>query len=228
MIGGWSLAGRSSARRVGSKVVSGATGLTGLQRHRRSIRQFVKFGIVGGSGVVVNMLVTIAMHKAHGGTANGRAPLFAIPGTPYYARYLHLVWIVAFLVANVWNFQLNRGWTFRSRGHSTWWRQFWPFLAVGSATAVVGLFVITALTHPQSPIYLPDPYFNELAGLRSRFYWAQLITIVVTMPINFLANKLWTFRAVRHHAPRSRSHGSADPLERADGDTAIGAQRGEQ
>jgi len=28
-----------------------------------------------------------------------------------------------------------------------------------------------------------------------------LITIVVTMPINFVANKLWTFRAVRHHPP---------------------------
>ena len=62
-----------------------------MQRHRRSIRQFVKFGIVGGSGVVVNMLVTVAMHKLHGGTVNGRAPLFPLPPTPYYARYLHLV-----------------------------------------------------------------------------------------------------------------------------------------
>ena len=172
-----------------------------MQRHRRSIRQFVKFGIVGGSGVVVNMLVTVAMHKLHGGTVNGRAPLFPLPPTPYHARYLHLVWIVAFLVANVWNFQLNRGWTFRASRHSTWWRQFWPFLVVGSGAALVGLFVITALTHPESPVYLPDPFFHEQAGLRSRFYWAQLITIVVTMPINFVANKLWTFRAVRHHVP---------------------------
>ena len=60
------------------------------------------------------------------------------------------------------------------------------------------LVIIAGLTHPESPIYLPDPYFHEQAGLRSRFYWAQLITIVVTMPINFVVNKLWTFRSVRH------------------------------
>ncbi len=147
------------------------------------------------------MLVTVAMHKLNGGTVNGGTALFPLPPTPYYARYLHLVWIVAFLVANVWNFQLNRGWTFRASRHSTWWRQFWPFLLVGSGAAVVGLFVITALTHPESPVYLPEPFFHEEAGLRSRFYWAQLITIIVTMPINFVVNKLWTFRAVRHHVP---------------------------
>lgn len=179
------------------------SGPTGLQRHRRNIRQFLAFGIVGGSGVLVNMTVTVIMHKLHGGTANGRDPLFQLVPTPYYARYLHLVWIVAFLVANLWNFQLNRRWTFRSSRHSTWWRQFWPFLAVGSGAALAGLFVITALTHPESPVYLPDPYFHEGAGLRSRFYWAQLITIVVTMPINFVVNKLWTFRAVRHRVPES-------------------------
>ncbi|MFZ1288219.1 MAG: GtrA family protein [Candidatus Phosphoribacter sp.] len=163
-------------------------------RHRRGVRQFVKFGLVGGSGVVVNMLVTIAMHKLNGGTVNGRAALFAIPATPYFARYLHLVWIVAFLVANLWNFQLNRRWTFRATGYASWWRQFWPFLLVGSVAAVAGLFIITALTHPESPIYLPEPWFNESAGLRSRVYWAQLLTIVLTMPINFVVNKLWTFR----------------------------------
>ncbi len=144
------------------------------------------------------MVVTVAMHKLNGGTVNGRAPLAPVPFTDYFVRYVHLVWIVAFLVANVWNFQLNRRWTFRATRGSSWWRQFWPFLAVGSAAAATGLVIITGLTHPESPIYLPDPYFHEQAGLRSRFYWAQLITIVVTMPINFVVNKLWTFRSVRH------------------------------
>ncbi len=163
--------------------------------------QFVKFGLVGASGVLVNMAVTVAMHKLNGGTVNAREPLAAIPFTRYSVRYLHLVWIVAFLVANLWNFQINRGWTFRARRQRSWWRQFLPFLAVGSAAAVAGLFIITALTHPESPVHLPDPYFTEQVGLRSRFYWAQLITIVLTMPINFVVNKLWTFRAVRQHVP---------------------------
>ncbi len=166
---------------------------------RRHVRQFVKFGIVGASGVLVNLAVAIVLHKLNGGTVNARRALLPLP-LGYNVRYVHLVWIGSFLVANLWNFQLNRGWTFRARLHGSWWRQFWPFLAVGSVAAFVGIFVITVLTHPESALQLPDPYFTEQVGLRSRYYWAQLITIVLTMPINFIVNKLWTFRAVRHHA----------------------------
>lgn len=167
----------------------------------RNLRQFIRFGIVGGSGVVVNMAVAIVMHKLHGGTQNGNDAMFAIPFSDFNVRYRHLVWMGAFFVANLTNFQLNRTWTFRSAKHSSWWREFWPFLAVGSVAAAAGLFILTAFTHPGSPLYLPDPTFNETKGLHSREYWAQLLTIVVTMPINFVVNKLWTFRAVRHHHP---------------------------
>ena len=119
-------------------------------------------------------------------------------------RYSSLVWIVAFLVANVFNFQLNRSWTFRGTRKAPWFAEFWPFLAVGGAAALVGLFVKIAFTNPTSPLYLPEPWFHENAGLRSREYWSQLFTIVITMPINFLANKLWTFRHVRRkHAVKA-------------------------
>ncbi len=169
------------------------------ERHRRRIAQFAKFAIVGGSGVAVNLLVAIVLHKIHGGTKNASAVLFGVPFTAYNIRFRHLVWLVAFLVANLWNFQLNRMWTFRAARHGSWWSQFWPFLAVGSGAAFAGIFVLTALTHPHSPVALPEPPFTETVGLRSREYWAQLITIFVTMPVNFVVNKLWTFRAVRHH-----------------------------
>lgn len=168
-------------------------------RHRRSLRQFVKFGLVGGSGVVVNMAVAIMAHKLHGGTSQAREVLFPIPFTTKSFRYLHLVWIGSFLVANVWNFQLNRSWTFRSATHAPWLREFVPFLIVGSAAAGAGLLIISTLTHPDSMFYLRDGWFTESVGLRSRFYWAQLITIVLTTPVNFIANKLWTFRSARHH-----------------------------
>ena len=46
-------------------------------------------------------------------------------------------------------------------------------------------------------MYLPEPWFHEERGLNSREYWSQLIAILITMPINFVVNKLWTFRAVR-------------------------------
>ena len=160
-------------------------------------RQFLKFGAVGGAGVVVNMLVAIAMNKANGGTVNAQNILFTIPGTPYNFRFTTLVWIVAFLVANLFNFELNRHWTFRNRPKAPWLKEFLPFLAVGSSAALIGIFIKIGFTNPTSPIYLPEPWFHENAGLQSREYWAQLLTIVITTPINFLVNKLWTFRHVR-------------------------------
>lgn len=167
----------------------------------RTLRQFVRFGLVGGTGVIVNLAVAVLMHKLHGGTQNGNDPIWGILGTDFHVRYRHAVWIVSFLVANLTNFQLNRSWTFKSSKHSSWWKEFWPFLAVGSVAAAAGLFILTAFTHPGSPVYLPDPFFNESKGIHSREYWAQLLTILVTMPINFVVNKLWTFRAVRGQHP---------------------------
>lgn len=176
-----------------------------FRRHRHSLVQFVRFGLVGGAGVLVNMLVAIAMNRLHGGTARAQEIIASIPGTPYNLRFTSLVWIVGFLVANLFNFQLNRYWTFKSGHRASWLREFWPFLAVGSAAALIGLFVKIGFTNPTSPFYLPEPWFHENAGIRSREYWAQLFTIVITMPINFVVNKLWTFTHIRQR------HGSTRP-----------------
>ena len=176
---------------------------TTLDRYRRGVRQFLMFGLVGGSGLVVNMVVTIIMNKLHGGTENAQSVLFPIAGTDFNFRFTTLVWIVAFLVANVYNFLLNRHWTFGKGHKAPFWHEFWPFLLVGSVAAAAGIFIKIAFTNPTSPIYLPEPLWHEGAGLHSREYWSQLLTIVVTMPINFLVNKLWTFRHVRNRHERS-------------------------
>ena len=57
--------------------------------------------------------------------------MFGIPLTAFHVRWYHGYSTVAFLVANLWNFQLNRMWTFRSTHHARWWKEYWPFLAVG-------------------------------------------------------------------------------------------------
>lgn len=182
------------------------------RRYGHVLRQFIKFGLVGGAGVVVNMLVAIIMNKANGGTVNAQRVLFPlpIPGAEFNFRYTSLVWIVAFLVANLFNFQLNRSWTFGTGHKAPWWHEFWPFLLVGSVAAIIGLFVKVGFTNPTSPWHLQTPPFNEDAGLASVEYWAQLFTIFITMPINFAANKLWTFRHVR----RSHARKVEQSLER--------------
>lgn len=173
------------------------------RRYAHVGRQFVKFGMVGGAGVAVNMAVAIALNKANGGTGNAQNILFAIPGTPWNVRFSTFVWVAAFLVANLFNFVLNRHWTFRHGAKAPFWSEFWPFLTVGAVAAFAGIFIKVALTNPTSPAYLPAPWFHEDAGIQSREYWAQLLTILITMPINFLVNKLWTFRHVRNQHAES-------------------------
>ncbi|MDR1264165.1 MAG: GtrA family protein [Propionibacteriaceae bacterium] len=158
--------------------------------------QFLRFGIVGATGVVVNAVVMLLMHQLHGGAERAGAPLWNLPGTDYWVRYRNLVFLVSFLVANLWNYQANRCWTFKAlaAARRPWWSGLWRFLAVGAAGAAIGLAVQIALSHPGSPLFLPDPWFVPTGGWRSRELWAHLFGVLAGLPVNFLVNRLWTFR----------------------------------
>jgi len=163
--------------------------------------QFVRFGIVGLSGIAVNMLVAFVMNKLNGGAANARMPLWVLPGTDFAVRFSYLVYVVAFVVANLSNYQLNRRWTFKGT-RRTWWRGFGMFFAAGILGALVGFAVKVALTHPGSPLYLPGPppagtpgWFTDTSW-RAREYWGQLAGVLIGTPVNFVVNKAVTFR---HH-----------------------------
>lgn len=186
---------------AGSPQATGSPRRGLVDRYGHAVAQFIKFGFVGGSGLIVNLFVNFVMNKLNGGTINANNIVWSIPATEFNVRFTHLAWLVPFLVANVWNFQLNRSWTFKSGKHARWWKEFWPFFAVGSVAMIVGLGLKILMTNPTSPFYLPEPWFHEERGLQSREYWSQLIAIFLTLPINFIVNKLWTFRAVRGVKP---------------------------
>ena len=52
---------------------------------------------------------------------------------------------------------------------------------------------MTLLMNPTTPLGLPDSLFDDSTGLRTKSYWAQAISTLVAMPVNFVINKLWTF-----------------------------------
>lgn len=164
-------------------------------RHRHNWIQLFKFGMVGGSGVLVNLLVTIICNKLfppYLGVA------IDLPFTDFNIRWYHVITTVAFLFANTWNFQLNRSWTFKSARHANWFKEFFPFLAVGLVAFVGNQVVLTLLLKDGSPLSLHRlDFFDDSTGFRTALYWAQLVAVCVTMPINYVVNKLWTFRAVR-------------------------------
>jgi len=92
---------------------------------RRGVRQFVKFGIVGASGLLVNLaLFTVLQHFTPVAEQRGR----------FLANYS-----VSFLAGGVSNYFLNRVWTFRSSGHAL--MQGIKFITVSLLALGVGLVV---------------------------------------------------------------------------------------
>lgn len=176
-------------------------------RHRHNWVLLLRFGLVGASGVLVNMVTLIVVKKLG---PHFDDPFVGIPATDFNVRWYHVYSTVAFIVANLWNFQLNRRWTFHSAGYARWWREYWPFLVVGLLGQLIGLALLTLLMHPDSAVSLPASVLDDSTGLRTRLYWAQLIVILVVTPVSFVLNKVWTFAAVRaasragsvdHHLP---------------------------
>ena len=49
--------------------------------------------------------------------------------------------------------------------HSGWWREYWPFLAVGMLGQAIGLVLLTLLMHHGSPISLPTDPLDDSSGL---------------------------------------------------------------
>lgn len=120
--------------------------------------QLVRFGLVGGVGFIVNLAVY---------------SLFVHPiGVDYRAAN-----IVAWLVAVLNNFVLNRHWTFDARTGKAR-SQALRFLVVSLLAEAFSLLVLTLLV--------------EAAGLDK--VAAQALAVAASMPLNFLGNKLWSFR----------------------------------
>lgn len=142
----------------------------------------------------MNLLAAIVAKKLG---ADEQAVFADLALTDFNIRWYHVYSTIAFAVANVWNFQLNRFWTFKSSKHAGWLKEYFPFLAVGLLGQIIGLLILTLLMHPGSIFSLSPTFFDDSTGLRTRFYWAQLITIGLVTPLSFVLNKIWTFSAVR-------------------------------
>jgi putative flippase GtrA len=131
--------------------------LLGLRRPANWL-QLVRFGLVGGVGFVVNLVVyTLCVHVA---------------GIDY-----HLAAVAAWLVAVVNNFVLNRHWTFDAgdgRAHF----QALRFLTVSLVALGFSLLLLMLLVDVAGVAKVP----------------AQALAVAASMPLNFLGNKLWSFR----------------------------------
>jgi len=90
----------------------------------------------------------------------------------------HVAAVAAWLVAVMNNFILNRHWTFDA-GDGRMHFQAMRFLAVSLVAFGVSLLLLTL--------------FVEAAGIAK--VPAQALAVAISMPLNFLGNKLWSFRS---------------------------------
>jgi putative flippase GtrA len=166
-------------------------------RHRHNWLLFIRFGVVGASGVLVNL---VALNLLEWWGPDFNRVWIDLPSTDFNVRWYHVYVTGAFFIANLWNFQLNRSWTFASGKHSGWWREYVPFMLVGLASLFVNLLLVTVLLKDGSPLALPPDWFDNGADDRTRLTLANLIAIAVVTPLSFVFNKLWTFNSVRSQA----------------------------
>jgi len=136
-------------------------------RLKRNIIQFIKFCFVGGSGVIVNLAVfNLTLFVWH-----------AVSGdTPTAAKYLGNA--LGFVISVLTNYYLNRRWTFRSSGAVA--SELPKFFIVSVVAYLVNLGIFTLC----------------LSVLHLSANPSQLVAIACVLPINFVLNKLWSFRGL--------------------------------
>ncbi len=118
--------------------------------------QLAKFGLVGGTGYVLNLAVFWLLINAG---------LHYLPAAA-----------CSFCVAVANNYTWNRQWTFRGqRGHVAY--QGMRFFVVSLLALAANLVIL-----------------DVLIRLGMGKIVAQAIAIVLVMPVNFVGNKLWSFR----------------------------------
>ena len=120
---------------------------------RRGVRQFVKFGIVGASGFLVNLAVFTVLQRLVPNHAN--------------SIVYSVIFSIAFLTGGVSNYVFNRIWTFRSTGHAV--LQGAQFLTV-SLIALIACLTVSAVVSPRLGHGHRTWFVANVAGIFINFF----------------------------------------------------------
>ena len=124
-------------------------------RRRTNWIQLIKFGIVGATGYVINLVVFAAL----------------------LSWGAHVAAAISFVIAAASNYWWNRHWTFvHQKAH------------IGAQGA--RFFIVSLAAFAVNQLWLV--LFIDL--LHWRKVASQAVAIILVTPLNFLGNKLWSFR----------------------------------
>lgn len=116
---------------------------------RRGVRQFVKFSIVGCSGLAVNFVIAHVLEKT-----------VSLSGFADFA--------IGFIAGGVSNYALNRIWTFRSQRNPL--IEGLQFLAVSAVALALGKIIFAAAAHSGYDHFTTTWLAATLAGSFVNFF----------------------------------------------------------
>lgn len=158
---------------------------------KKLIYRFIKFGIVGASGTIIDFAITAIVMLALGLREYITESIATISQDSSTNNILILILFanfVGFVVAATSNFFLNRIWTWKSTDPNVK-KQYIKFFAVSVGGLIINLIVI----------YLCNSFLSwelTIFGVFiSRFWIAKLIATAVVMFWNFIVNNIYTFKS---------------------------------
>lgn len=132
--------------------------------------QFVKFGIVGVSNTVISYVLYAV-------TLLGLQKAGLLPKIDYLVAQ-----VVAFVLSVLWSFYWNNKFVFTMKEGQT--RNMWKALAKTYVSySFTGLFLNSILLI----------LWVQLLGISE--FIAPIINLIISVPLNFIINKFWAFKA---------------------------------
>lgn len=136
-----------------------------------ALLQFVKFGLVGVSNTAIS---------------------YGIEMLCFYVLFAHVTWSenIRIAVTSVLAFII-------SVTHSYYWNNRYVFGNGTRKTARQHLcaYLKTVVCYGATGLILAPLMKMWLSGLGVPYWIASLVTLIVTIPLNFVMNKLWAFRS---------------------------------
>lgn len=132
-----------------------------------SLTQFVKFGMVGVTNTIVGYLINILVLKLL---------------QPYHFSWDYVAGnVVSFILSVLWSFYWNNKYVFtqeEGQKRNKWAALLKTYISYG--------FTGIVLTNILSYVWI------NMLGISK--YIAPLINLIVSIPLNFIINKLWAFK----------------------------------
>lgn len=134
---------------------------------RKTFVQFIKFGLVGFSNTAISYVLNVLI-------------LFLLRNVQWKQDYIAAN-IISFTISMFWAFYWNNKYVFQEKQEEK--RDKWK--SMGRSFIVYG-FTGYILNNILSYIWI---YVLDISK-----YLSPLLNLVISMPVNFCANKLWAFR----------------------------------